>query len=125
MKLHKEAFEYLKTLGVSRWDAFPPNSGKIKWFNAENKIVAEADYKVILSVGPGPKYTMAHAIDIYKTSGIPFLEILDEEPNVVENITDENVIWARAEKVAEKAGADFAYQCSTLLVAVFGLKEAS
>lgn len=122
MKSYKAAFDHLQTLGISRWDTSPPNSGKIKYFNAENKQVAEADYKVILSIGPGAKYTMAPAISIYKTLGIPFLEISDDEPLVVENITDENVIWTRAEKIAEKANAEFVYKCSTLLVAIFGFK---
>lgn len=122
MKGFKEAFEELESLGVSRWDTMPPQDGKIKWFNASNDIVAEADYKVILSVGPGNMYTMAYDIGIYKSMGIPIIEKLEDGPALVEDLTGEKEIRDRAELVGTLAKAEFVYQCSSLLVAVFGFK---
>ncbi|TNE92588.1 MAG: hypothetical protein EP330_01190 [Deltaproteobacteria bacterium] len=115
---HVEAKSRLTALGVARWDTSPPTDGVIRWFDASGAAVATGKYRVILSVGPGAKYTMAHAIGAYASIGIPFVEAVADEPTVVEGITDEADIWARAERVAEAVGAEFVYQCSTLLVAV-------
>lgn len=123
MKPNKEIVQQFEALGIVKWDTNPPKEGKIKWFNTENKIIAEADYKIILSIGPGNKYTMAYDISVYETIGIPFVEKLDEEPSVVDNVANDDAIWSRAEKVATKANAEFVYKCHTLLVAVFGFKK--
>ena len=120
---HTQAFERLGTLGVSRWDTSPPESGIIRWFNAANEEVARGRYAVILSVGPGPKYTMGHAIAAYATLGIPAVEDVDGGPAVVDRFTADGPVWERAEAIGTTVGADFVYQCSTLLVAVFDYTE--
>ncbi len=123
MQGHKEAKAKLTEIGVSRWDTNPPQEGIIKWYNSNNDVIAKGKYAVILSVGPGLKYTMAYDIGIYKSMGIPFIEKKEDGPAVVEGIKEEASTWARAEKVAAIAKADFVYQCSTLLVAVTEFEE--
>ena len=76
----------LGDLGVSKWDTNPPEEGKIRWYDSSDKLLADADYKVILSVEPGAIYTMGYAIQIYTELGIPFTEKVDELPNIVRDL---------------------------------------
>lgn len=120
MKYSKDdAFKMLGNLGVTRWDTNPPEEGKIKWYDSEDELIAEADYKVILSVGPGALYTMGYAISIYPELGIPFTGKVDELPDIVSDLKADAEVWERAESVGELVGADFTYQCRSLIVAVF------
>lgn len=124
MKYTKDmAFKMLADLGVSRWDTNPPENGKIRWYDQTNRQLAEADYKVILSVGPGAMYTMGHAIQTYIELGIPFVEKVDNLPDTVSDLKTDAEVWERAESVGEVSGADFTYQCRTLIVAVFNFRE--
>lgn len=119
MKYSKdEAFRMLGDLGVARWETNPPEQGRIKWFGDSDELIAEGDYSVILSVGPGAVYTMGYAVETYPALGIPFVDKIDEFPSFVADIKTEGEIWKRAEAVGEAIGADFVYQCRTLLVAV-------
>lgn len=113
----------LGDLGVSKWDTNPPEEGKIRWYDSSDKLLADADYKVILSVEPGAIYTMGYAIQIYTELGIPFTEKVDELPNIVRDLKSDADVWKRAESVGEAVGADFTYQCRSLLVAVFGFRK--
>ena len=123
MKYSKdEAFRMLGDLGVSRWETNPPEEGRIRWYDPGDKLLAEADYKVILSVGPGAIYTMGYAIRSYPELGIAFTEKVDELPDMVSDLKTDAEVWQRAESVGESVGADFTYQCRNLLVAVFGFR---
>jgi hypothetical protein len=113
----EEARKKLTDLGVVRWDTNPPADGRIRWFDASGKEVAAGRYQVILSVGPGAKYTMGWAIPIYASMKIPFVPKVDEGPSVAD-VTADAEIWQRAEAVGSAIGAEFVYNCSTLLVAV-------
>ena len=117
----KDAFELLDQLGVSRWSTTPPSAGRIQWFDRGGDEIASADYKVILSVGPGDKYTMGYAIDVYDREQIPYLEKSDDGPDIVVGFSEEKV-WQRAEDAASEHGADFVYQCDTLVVAIFNFE---
>ena len=121
MKGRREAFAELAALGATRWDTNPPIDGKIRWFNKDFCQIAEAEYAVILSVGPGARYTMGWAIPIYSTAGIPFVPDQGDGPSVVD-VTSDDQVWARAEAVGRAIGADFVYACGTLLIAVHGFK---
>lgn len=119
MLTREQAKQQLSDLGIVRWDTNPPSEGVIRWFTADGEVVAAADYQVVLSVGPGAKYTMGHAISAYGSLGIPVAPKVDEEPVVVEDVKGDADVWARAEAVGTAVGAEFVYQCSTLIVAVF------
>lgn len=56
---------------VASWTTFPPAAGVIRFWSARSKMVATGRFRVILSYGPGEKYTMAWAIDAYRLLGIP------------------------------------------------------
>ena len=119
MKSYKIAFEELKATGVTRWDTFPPKEGIVRWSTADGKEVARGKFKVIISVGPGQRYTLGYSINVYATAGIPFVEKVDDGPEIVDNVADESEIWERAEAIGQAVGADFCYQCGNILVAVF------
>jgi hypothetical protein len=121
----KEAFARLAALGAHRWDTNPPREGRIRWFDRSYKEVASGRYAVILSAGPGPMYTMGFAVEAYRNLGIPVVPAMDDGPPIVADISDEAQIWARAEAIGAAIGADFVYPCSTLVVAVTGLREAT
>jgi hypothetical protein len=114
----------LTGLGIARWDTFPPQSGEIKWYGADDEVVAQGKYQVILSWGPGVQYTMGWNVGAYPSMGIPYVakEIAGEPGTVTQGErTAEDVqaeAYARADEVAARMGADFAYQASTLLIAV-------
>lgn len=115
-----QALQQLASLGAARWSTNPPDEGRIRWYDRDGVEVASGRFAVVLSVGPGDVYTMGHAVGGYAAVGIPFLPPLDEEPSVVVGPVDEAALWRRAEAAAAAAGADFAYACTSLIVAVSG-----
>jgi hypothetical protein len=120
MKYSKdEAFVMLGNLGASRWDTNPPEEGRIRWYNSSDKLIAEADYRVILSVGPGAMYTMGYAIRLYTELGIPYTKQVDQLPDIVSEVKSDAEVWKRAEEVGRLTDAEFTYQCGNLLVAVY------
>ncbi len=113
----------LDRLGVDRWDTFPPQEGRIRFLRGD-QAVASGRYQVVLSFGPGDKYTMGWAIGAYRASGIPFVEReLAPGPEVVQPAT-RALAQQRGEQVLAGMGdAGFLYWCSTLLVIVSELRE--
>lgn len=56
---------------IASWTTFPPAAGVIRFWSADSKVLATGRFQVLLSYGPGEKYTMAWAIDAYRSAGIP------------------------------------------------------
>ena len=110
------------TLGIVRWDTHPPHEGQIRFGNAAGEIVATGSYRVILSFGPGGRYTMGWAVDAYTTQGIPVVARRSaHDPGTVEPATRADA-EARAIAVAHEEQASFAYPCDHVFVAVFGFQ---
>lgn len=124
MKTNVELFEELKSLGIDgdNWSIEPLSKGKITWLSSDKKPLAEADFKVILKVGPRAMYTMAYAIEEFKVKNIPYVEKVDDGPIYMENLAKDSIVWDRGREVGDKIGADFVFACQTLLVAVFNFK---
>gem|GEM_PF-7007733 len=116
-----EAAVWLEKLGVTRWDFLPPEEGKIKFYNAQDVKVAEGGYQLLLSFGPGNKYTMAWAIDAYKP--FPVAERMSEDAEAVIEpaLLDDAMI--KAMEIGEHIQADFVYRAATIYVAVFNFEE--
>lgn len=116
-----EAGVLLEKLGISRWDFLPPEEGKIKFYNDSDVKVAEGDYQLLLSYGPGNKYTMAWAIDAYQPFPVAERLSQDAEAMVEPALLDDAMV--KAMEIGEHLQADFVYRAATIYVAVFNFIE--
>lgn len=53
------------------WDTYPPEKGVIQFRSVDGTVIAVGRYRVVLSYGPGERYTLAWGIDAYRSLGVP------------------------------------------------------
>lgn len=111
------------------WDTFRPQQGKLWLWSSQSSAdrpatAAVAEFRVVLSFGPDRGYTMAWAVDAYRTTGIP---IVDRGISIAEP-TDPAADRSAAERAAIEATdldeGDVLLWCDTLLLAVRNLRDA-
>jgi len=106
---------------VASWTTFPPAAGLIHFGSADSKVLATGRFRVILSYGPGEKYTMAWAIDAYRSLGVPLVpRALRTEAATYDPATREEALAHGRRIIAESANA-FAFWAGDALFEISNL----
>jgi hypothetical protein len=103
--------------------------GKIHWTNSEDKVVAHADIKAILSWAATNNSAMwAHAIGQFQDANIPVIKPEDAKSEYIGNVTDEQA-GEFAATAGLAAGAEYIYRAANgangLYLAIFNFKAES
>ncbi|MDX2302026.1 MAG: hypothetical protein NW226_04460 [Microscillaceae bacterium] len=122
MKFTQEEISLLlRKLDVVKWDYMPLQQGKIKFYNKKNEKVAEGNFKIILSQGPGNSFDFAWNIFSY-----PTFPIIDKPALFQENTSSPSTAteaFRVALEIASEFEADFIHQTLRMYLAVFDFKE--
>jgi tetratricopeptide (TPR) repeat protein len=110
--------DLLDVLKITRWDFLPYEAGEIRFITADNMEVAKGNYKIILSHGPGEEYTMAWAIDIYKSMKAPVIDKIEGLADKHENKSQDDA-EAKAFEIGKQLKVDFVINAMHMFVAVF------
>lgn len=103
---------------VVSWETFPPAAGTIRFLSAASEVLATGRFRVILSYGPGAKYTLAWALDVYRAAGIPVVPRALSADEAVHQPATRDAALAHARRLIAGAEGAFPFWAGDALLEV-------